>query len=97
MRSSENDFFSISGPFGLAHIDTICVLLNMPKKHYRIGKTVKNLDQLLTHSLDLFLTFKHPHLEPAFNSTVHTHIYIYIYVYAVKLLAGPCLGFFNGY
>ena len=51
----------------LAQCDTICV--NIPKKHYKNGETVKNLDHFLTLNLDQFLTLKPPNLGPVFNST----------------------------
>ena len=59
----------------LAQCDTICVVKNTPK-HYKNGKTVKNLDQFLTLDLDQFLTQETPNLGPVLNS-----IYIYIHIY----------------
>ena len=46
-----------------------------------MGKTMKNLDQFLTLSLDQFLTLKPPNLGPILNFTAY--IYIYIYMHAL--------------
>ena len=63
------------------HNVTLFVLSKMPPKHYKLGKTSKNLDQFLTYSLDQFLTYKRPNLGPVFNSTAYIYICIYVYMY----------------
>ena len=52
----------------LAQCDTICVFKNTPK-HFKMGKTVKKLDQFLTLDLDQFSTLETPKIGPVFNST----------------------------
>ena len=56
-----------------------------PKKHYKMGKTMKNLDQFLTLSLDQFLTLSldqfltlKPQILDQFLTLQHIYIYIYI-------------------
>ena len=65
------------------HNVTLFVLLNMPPKHYKNGKTV-NLEQFLTYSLDQFLTYKHPNLGPNFISTAHIYMHMYVHVCICK-------------
>ena len=50
----------------------------MPKKRYKNGETVKNLDQFLTLNLDQFFNFKNPQiLDQFFNFTAYISLSLF--------------------
>ena len=53
--------------------------------------------QVIDLEVAKLLTLKWPNCGQVIDPTTYLYIYIYIHIHAVKLLAGPCLGVFNGY
>ena len=62
------------------HTVALFVFLEMPKKHYKNGKTVKNkLGPLFNFKLGPLFNFETPKSWTTFNFTAYIYIYIYIY------------------